>query len=643
MDIRSLIPAQFLNQYVWGGVSLSYTGNLMEVWAQLTIRGVGSKGSANTLFAVVDARRSNTQQAVWRMPKNATATIAMGNYSDTPAGATLTFSNGDVELVNLAPYATKVISRNNNGQNSTGIDAESVRVEASGQIGRLITTGVIVSNNGKYASSLRFYDKENTFQSNLYSTNFRLKNSTPSIVLKNTTAGAITARPRFLPRTGEGSGVVELPAVTLPPNAVKELNLTTLINAAATRPDLDSVAVQIINSGEKGSLIGAGNFTDDVTGVDYDIPLRDSGPPQRSAGGYPIRLDGDYSTILSLTNTGNVAGKFTLQINYAGGIYALYPQAVAAGATASFDFRQLRDRQTPDSSGRVLPVDFTIGQIRWSMVGGTATTLIGRSEIISQTDKVSSSYSCGICCRNSYQSSRLTPDQVFAYFGETSQFTAMQKDRDCYGTYFAEYAVSGANWDSSDYSIVDLSYNGMATALNVGDVMITATWDTQYYLDSGSDTCDEYPVVATPTGGMVVLNDILFTTVTNDVNSNTASFSSGVGTPTATVNLGGGRQVCTGDRSSFNITINFDLPPGAESIFHPDTRTFISEGADAQYNYISFNFDGTSYTSGRGKMNINLRRMRPNSTGNSIGIRITGGLETGGSYSGNARVIFTCP
>ncbi len=78
------------------------------------------------------------------MPKNATATLAMGNYSDTPAGATLTFSNGDVEQVYLPPYATKVINRKNNGQNSTGIDAESVRIEANGQIGRLITTGVIV-------------------------------------------------------------------------------------------------------------------------------------------------------------------------------------------------------------------------------------------------------------------------------------------------------------------------------------------------------------------------------------------------------------------------------------------------------------------------------------------------------------------
>ena len=382
--------------------------------------------------------------------------------------------------------------------------------------------------------------------------------------MKNTTAGEITARPRFLPRTGEVSGVVELPAVTLPPNAVKELNLTTLINAAATRPDLDSVAVQIINSGDKGSLIGAGNFTDAVTGVDYDIPLRDSGSSSRSAGGYPIRLDGDYSTILSLTNTGNVAGKFTLQINYAGGVYALYPQAVAPGATASFDFRQLRDRQIPDSSGRVLPVDFTIGQIRWSMVGGTATTLIGRSEIISKTDKVSSSYSCSICCMNSYQSSRLTPNQVFAYFNDTTQFAAMQKDRDCYGNYFAEYAVSNANWDSSNWNVVDV-YNGAATAVGVRNVMITATWNTQYYLDSSSDTCDEYPVVATPSGEMVVSARITnITPSRGGVGSVTRVTIDGSGFIYApTVNAGSGISISIFSFSNTQIVADFTIDSNA--------------------------------------------------------------------------------
>ena len=75
----------------------------------------------------------------------------------------------------------------------------------------------------------------------------------------------------------------------------KEINLTPLINAARNRQALDSVSVQIINSGRNGSLIGAANFTNSVTGVDYDIPLRDSGMTRNSAGGYPVRLDECYS------------------------------------------------------------------------------------------------------------------------------------------------------------------------------------------------------------------------------------------------------------------------------------------------------------------------------------------------------------
>ncbi len=149
-------------------------------------------------------------------------------------------------------------------------------------MGRVITTGFVSTDNGDFGSSIRFADTENIAQPNLYSTNFRLKDSTAHIVLKNTTANTIMARPRFLPLAGEGSGVVELPTVTISPNAVKEVNLTALMNTAKTRQDLDSVSVQIINSGDKGSLVGALNFTNDVTGIDYDIPLRDSGMPQNS-------------------------------------------------------------------------------------------------------------------------------------------------------------------------------------------------------------------------------------------------------------------------------------------------------------------------------------------------------------------------
>jgi hypothetical protein len=79
-----------------------------------------------------------------------------------------------------------------------------------------------------------------------------------------------------------------------------------------------------------------------------------------------------------------------MQVNFDGGFYALYPQKLEPGATKTFDIRKIRDQQIPDSQGRQLPLDLSFAQIRWSLVGAPQTRLIGRSEVVSKTDKVSS-------------------------------------------------------------------------------------------------------------------------------------------------------------------------------------------------------------------------------------------------------------
>ena len=43
-----------------------------------------------------------------------------------------------------------------------------------------------------------------------------------------------------------------------------------------------------------------------------------------------------------------------------------------------------------------------------------------------------------------------------------------------------------------------------------------------------------------------------------------------------------------------------------------------------------------------GKMVINVRQARPSESDDSFVIQITGGLQAGGSYSGLARVHFSC-
>lgn len=142
--------------------------------------------------------------------------------------------------------------------------------------------------------------------------------------------------------------------------------------------------------------------------------------------------------------------------------------------------------------------------------------------------------------------------------------TAMQKDRDCYGSVFAEYPVSGANWDSSDWSIVDV-YNGAATAVGVGSAMITASWETQYYLDSGSDTCDEYPIVAAPSGEMVVSPRITnITPSRGGVGSITRVTIDGSGFIYApTVNAGSGISISIFSFSNTQIVADFAIDSNA--------------------------------------------------------------------------------
>lgn len=275
-----------------------------------------------------------------------------------------------------------------------------------------------------------------------------------------------------------------------------------LTKAVKTRSDLETVSVQITNSGGTGSLIGALYATENASGMTHDIPLRDSGTVSHSTGGYPVRLDGDYQTTLSITNVSGKASKFTMQIYYKGGIYALQPQEVAAGATARFDIRKLRDERIPDSTGGKLPQDLTVAQIRWSLNGGASNQLIGRAEMVSVANKVSSSYSCGLCCPYDFFDGRITPNIAYVYPGDTFQFAAMQRDTDCYGNIMPAYSVN-ANWTSGDYNISDV-FNGLATAVGIGDAQLTAAWTGSSWMDDGSDNCIETMFEVAPTGDLIV-------------------------------------------------------------------------------------------------------------------------------------------
>jgi len=244
---------------------------------------------------------------------------------------------------------------------------------------------------------IRFYETKMAKQPHLFGTGLRLAGAIPRMALKNTSSAPITATPKFIPLGGVAAGEpVTLPALALAPQQTAEVDLSPLMGAAKRSGDLDTVSVQVTNSGAPGSLIGALYSSDKTTGVNYDVPLRDSGPVRSMTGVYPWKISNDYTTIVYVTNISDGPAEFVAQIHYDGGKYVIGVRKLAAGETAVFDMKQVIDEQKLDYGKRLLPKNLQLGQFKWLIHGVTGGKIIltGRAEMVSRSQSISTSYSC---------------------------------------------------------------------------------------------------------------------------------------------------------------------------------------------------------------------------------------------------------
>jgi hypothetical protein len=176
--------------------------------------------------------------------------IALGNSSDQPIRAKLSFASGESQIVDVGPFATEIVRLNSIIHSSAAADrVETVSINYVGPEGSLIPAGYTSSANGGFASMIRFYDTQRTVQQHLYANNLRIKNARPHMVLRNVSTDFVTAAPTFLPPNGDADQAVKLPPINLAPSEAVEVNLDPLLQAASNRSGLDSVSVQVSNTG----------------------------------------------------------------------------------------------------------------------------------------------------------------------------------------------------------------------------------------------------------------------------------------------------------------------------------------------------------------------------------------------------------
>jgi hypothetical protein len=224
LPIESLIPDRHKGRHRWGGIALSYTGGILEVWAQITFQGVGRDGSIDETFNMFEDQGSDTREAVWSMPKGSRAVLALGNSSDTPIQTTAQFSDGESQVVKIAPFATEFVRRTEHEDHGNEASSDSVKLTIVGPPGSLRVAGFVLGGEQAFNSSIRFADTKKVAQPNLYATNLRLENALPRMLIENTSDSGVSARPKFFPATGAQGNPIELPEIILAPRQIVDVD-----------------------------------------------------------------------------------------------------------------------------------------------------------------------------------------------------------------------------------------------------------------------------------------------------------------------------------------------------------------------------------------------------------------------------------
>jgi hypothetical protein len=149
-------------------------------------------------FTVKAESRSDLYEAAWWTPRETTSIVALGNITDLPTSAVVSFSDNVTRTISLAPHATEIIRHEPKALDG----AHSIKINVTGAAGSIVPTGIIASPDGSFNSVIRFYSPRLTRQSHLFANGFRLRNVTPHMVLKNTTPEPIIARPKFITLAG---------------------------------------------------------------------------------------------------------------------------------------------------------------------------------------------------------------------------------------------------------------------------------------------------------------------------------------------------------------------------------------------------------------------------------------------------------
>lgn len=351
--------------------------------------------------------------------------------------------------------------------------------------------------NKGYSAASNLTDPDTTVSQRWHGNGFRFRNLNgnklePVLAVRNTGDQTSHVKGKILfTRPNGNTDSKNIPEKNVGPGNTKFIDLEDLIDDIPNAVQYGGIELEYDTP--KGTIITSLQSVSQNGEHVFQVPMFDPSAMPSSAGGFPWKANGDYTTLVYIKNETNVARKYVAYLNYDGGQYSVGIKELRPGETVAVDFRALRDNATPDILGNTIPSEVDKGQIGWSAHGSMENKVLsGRSEQISLADGIASTYACYNCCQNRYYDSWIDPGGTETTVGDFSTFQARQRDISCNDTVTPPYIVySSVNWEISEPSVASLDSAGEAESLSPGTATVQASWTADDWVtEVGYEECN---------------------------------------------------------------------------------------------------------------------------------------------------------
>ncbi len=436
----------------------------------------------------------------WRPAGSSEVKLALTNTSNSQLSVTVATRgrgrrNSDSQTITLNSRETRVLSVENH-KNPDELDIRGkiggISISHTGAPGALLSCGFVQDPSKGFSNMIVFSDPQKAKTTRLDGAGLRygmvsgqrlsqiavVRNvgSLPSVV-----SGHI---PYTLADGAQGS--ISLPDIHLAPGEVEKIHLPDIPG------EVKVAGLEFNYSTSPGSVIATALGVSQDRNHVFRLPVRDASDQRSSTGHYPWSIDDNSATVVYIKNATDSPKRYTIFVTYEGGYWAAGEKEISGGQTVTYDLRDLRDNQVPNSDGHTIPLAATAGQVHWSVRGQEIRTLIGRAEQTDTSSGTSTTSACGVCCPDSFEFAWLTPGSVSGSIGGVTNFIAYRRDMTCYwGIYDYQWAYPGTGypwgWSCDNTSIATVNGSGQATAVGVGFTYIRNTYYADVYTPNIED------------------------------------------------------------------------------------------------------------------------------------------------------------